>query len=402
MSYSKERIDYLLIKFIEDNCTDIERLELMNIICAPENEDLIKNLIQQNLNDGAYLPLAAETSFSAVRADEIFREILKRKNEDTVVVQLNSNSRKRWLWMAAAAVIVMILAGGLFFNLTDPDSKKVVEHGTQQPLKDINPPSVSKAVITLSNGQRIMLDSANSGLLTVQGQTSLVKLSDGQFAYNGNSDGEIQYNTLFVPRGGSIISIKLSDGTKVWLNSESSIKYPVAFGPKERKVEITGEAYFEVVHNETSPFIVSNGDMNVTVLGTHFNVNTYRDEKDIKVSLLEGAVEVKKGTAKGVLRPGQQASISSGITVNDKINMDEVIAWKEGKFQFGEANSITSIMKQIERWYDVDVLYLGNVEGKVGGTISRNLPVSQVLKMLEMTGVFEFQIVGKKVFVKQK
>ena len=244
-----------------------------------------------------------------------------------------------------------------------------------------------------------MLDSASNGSLATEGNTRIEKLSDGQIVYTGKETGEMEYNTLTVPRGSKIASITLSDGTKVWLNSSSSLTYPVAFAGNERDVKISGEAYFEVAHNAAKPFKVIKGETLITVLGTHFNVNAYEDESSIKVTLLQGAVKVDRGTLTKLLKPGQQAQVSSDIKINNEVNVDEVMAWKNGEFQFGEAADIHSIMREIARWYDVDIEYKGDISGHIGGTISRDENVSQVLSMLEMTGAVKFLIEGKKIVV---
>lgn len=403
MNNLNERIAYLFELYVNNNCTDSERQELTELLCLPENEEMFKHIIAQKVEISTNASEIKSHILSASRSEEIYQEIISHKNEteEASVVKLNRYNNRKWIWMAAA-VIVLLLGVSLYMRLSQNSSKSQDIKANYTLTKDINPPSSTKAVIILADGRKITLDSVESGAVAKQGNTSLVKLNDGQIVYNGKSTGELQYNTLNVPRGGKVVTVTLSDGTKVWLNSESSLKYPVNFAVGERVVEIRGEAYFEVTHNATAPFKVLNGDMSVTVLGTHFNVNTYRDDNETKVSLLEGSVKVNKGPNTSMLKPGQQARITSVVSVENNVNMDEVVAWKEGKFQFGEANSISAIMKEISRWYDVEIVYSGKVDGRVGGTISRNLPVSQVLKMLAMTGVFEFQISGKKVIVKQK
>jgi ferric-dicitrate binding protein FerR (iron transport regulator) len=196
----------------------------------------------------------------------------------------------------------------------------------------------------------------------------------------------------------------LSDGTKVWLNAASSLRFPTAFVGSERKVEMTGEGYFEVAHNDKKPFLVRAGGMDVEVLGTHFNINAYEDEEAVKTTLLEGKVRASAGHDQAVvLKPGEQARLSQSnaqLSTLNNINVEEVIAWKNGKFQFGEAMDIGMVMRQLSRWYDLDVVYDGKVTGHIGGTISRNVKISEVLKMLEMTGAVHFVIRNREVIVK--
>jgi hypothetical protein len=266
---------------------------------------------------------------------------------------------------------------------------------------DIKPPQSSRATITLANGHKIYLDSTAKGILIRQGNVKLQKLADGEIIYSGSSTNT-EYNTLTNPRGSRPVTMTLTDGTKVWLNAGSSLTYPVAFTGKERKVEITGEAYFEVSRNTSRPFTVKKvqDDASILVLGTHFNVNAYDDEAVMKITLLEGAVKVSKGTNSSLLTPGQQAELKDGsIRLINDADMDEVMAWKNGKFQFGEKTDIETIMRQLARWYDVETEYRGKVNRHFWGSISRDANVSQVLKMLETTGIVHFKIEGRKVIV---
>jgi ferric-dicitrate binding protein FerR (iron transport regulator) len=196
----------------------------------------------------------------------------------------------------------------------------------------------------------------------------------------------------------------LSDGSRVWLNAGSSITYPVAFVGNERKVQINGEGYFEVAHNADKPFVVSKGDVSVTVLGTHFNVNAYDDESDVRVTLLEGSVEVKSKVGSGkskVIKPGEQAKVISNgqLTISKDVDLDEVMAWKNQQFIF-ERLDLASIMRQLSRWYDIEVNYEGKMpSNKFSGIISRTRNISAVLEMLKGTGDLQFKVDGKIVTV---
>jgi ferric-dicitrate binding protein FerR (iron transport regulator) len=307
----------------------------------------------------------------------------------------------RWARLTAAAVVVVALAAGTYLDFT-PRSQKTI--ATLQPKQnDIMPPSDNKAILTLADGTKIELDSTRNGPLAMQGKVKIIQQSTGAISYSGNTAGAISYNTLSVPNGSKPIHLMLSDGSQVWINVGSSLTYPTAFTGNERKVKITGEAYFEVVHNEKIPFIVQNGDLQVKDLGTHFNVNTYQDETSARITLLEGSVRVLRNSTSELLKPGQQASISnnsnSNIRVLNDVNIDEVVAWKNGKFMFDNNTDIGAIMRQISRWYNVDIEYQGNISQRFWGSISKNVNVSQVLKILEATGEVKFKIEGNKIFV---
>jgi ferric-dicitrate binding protein FerR (iron transport regulator) len=257
-------------------------------------------------------------------------------------------------------------------------------------------PGGQKAVLTLSDGSTIVLDNAGNGQIAQQGQTQVIKLGNGEIQYkSGNQKTgarEVVFNTMSTPRGGQY-QLVLPDGSKVWLNSESSITYPVMFSHQERKVKITGEAYFEVAKDKTKPFRVETGDMKVEVLGTHFNVKAYADEGPTKTSLLEGSVKVDMQ----VLKPGQ-AFINGRIVPT---NVEQDVAWKNGIFNFNNEN-LTQVMKQLARWYDLDIVYPDGVPQKeYGGEIGRNLKLNQVLKGLENSGV-HFELNGKRVTVTKK
>ena len=223
-------------------------------------------------------------------------------------------------------------------------------------------------------------------------------------ALSGQKTTEITYNTVSTPRGGQY-EVILPDGTQVWLNAASSLKFPTAFIGKERNVELTGEAYFEVSKNKAMPFHVSAAGQVIEVLGTHFNVNAYTDETLLKTTLLEGSVKVNKGISFATLKPGQQSTINNNeitpvIKIAEVTDADEVMAWKDGKFYFNNAD-IKTVMRQIGRWYNVDIEYAGKIPGNDGftGTFSRNMTASKALKILAFSGV-DFKIEGRKIIVK--
>lgn len=316
--------------------------------------------------------------------------------------------RNKWGW-AAAVSIVLLLGVGSYFRLTKKEKRPtiVVNTGT-----NIAAPASNRAMVTLSDGTKLFLDSVGNGQLAQQGTIKLVKLANGKIAYQSQGDGNaspagrdqaVAYNTLSNPRGSTVINMRLSDGTQVWLNVGSSLTYPTVFTGKERRVTITGEAYFEVADNAAMPFRVQHGDVTISVLGTHFNVNTYEDETAQRITLLKGSVQINKKNVSKLLEPGQQASIShdetNDIKVSGEVNVDEVMAWREGRFQFGESMDIGTIMRQISRWYDAEIEYKGVVSQRFVGSISKDVNVSQVLQILEATGGVKFNIEGNKIVV---
>lgn len=312
--------------------------------------------------------------------------------------------KKSFFRVAAAAVVAVCITSAyfLFLNKSKPATIIAKIHAPVL-INDVAAPAVNKAVLTLGNGKTIVLDSAANGSLAQQGNVVVSKLNNGKITYNADNNGaaKIQYNTLTVPKGSKPVQLVLADGSEVWLDVASSITYPTAFAGKERKVEITGEAYFEVAHNAAIPFIVQKGDVEIMVLGTHFNVNAYDDENSLKITLLEGAVKVERhGNESLNITPGQQAEINrqGKMELNKDVDIDEVMAWKNNWFNF---NSLTvpEIMQQIERWYNVSVIYEGKPVNKhFSGIVSRSNNVSEVLKIMEQAGI-KFKIEGKNITV---
>ena len=244
----------------------------------------------------------------------------------------------------------------------------------------------------------MILNNLKNGNLASQTGLKLIK-QDSTLTYKADDDSKVSYNTITIPNGGQYQLI-LADGTKVWLNAASSLKFPTAFPGKQRTVELTGEAYFEVAKNKNQPFNVKTPTQTVQVLGTHFNINAYSNEPFVKTTLLEGSVNVSSAGGSLLLKPGQQALLNnSGLaTLKDDVDTDEAIAWRNGLFQFNDVD-IKTIMRQVARWYDVDVEFKGQVPAYTfHGKISRNLNASTVLKIFELSGI-NFTIEGRKIIV---
>lgn len=317
--------------------------------------------------------------------------------------------RTMFSWRSVAAAILLFLATGsylIFFNnnrLAKQQSKTVDQKSADRL------PGYNAAILTLAGGRKIILDSA-SGTISKQGGATVINMK-GLLSYlpsTGELQGETVYNTITTARGNQY-QLVLADGSKVWLNSATLLRFPTSFNGKERTVELDGEAYFEVAHNPSKPFHVlvsssSNGSisrkgLDVQVLGTHFNVNSFKDEDDIKTTLLEGSVKVITTEKTALLKPGEQAiGNSSSLYIAGNVDIDKIMAWKNGWFEFDDTN-LATVMRQISRWYDVDIIFEGKTGSeKFGGRISKNLPLSNVLKMLEESGV-RFRLEEKKLIV---
>lgn len=260
----------------------------------------------------------------------------------------------------------------------------------------------TKATLTLADGTLLELDELSAGKLTQQAGLEISKTADGQLVYKSSKvndkDAENQFNTMQTPRGG-IYQVVLPDGTRVWLNSASTLKYPLAFSKAERKVELEGEAYFEVAHRDKQPFRVASANQTVEVLGTHFNVYSYKEESRTKTTLLQGSVKVLASGNAVMLKPGQEAiNKASGIKVKE-VDAENAIAWKDGLFRF-DNEDVHTIMNKIGRWYDVEIVYQDDVDDiHFGGSVSRFSDISKLLNKLELTNAIHFKIEGRRIIV---
>lgn len=320
----------------------------------------------------------------------------------------NRKGINKWWIRSAAAVLLTGLAVYLFIASGNKKQNTAVAE-TPVIQKEEIIPGGNKALLKLADGSTIILDSAANGLLSQQGGIKVQKLSNGLLAYTINGklvteNDQVFYNTITTPRGGQY-QVTLSDGTQAWLNAASSIRFPVVFTGTERKVEITGEAYFEVAKNKAMPFKVTAGSSEVEVLGTHFNINSYTDEPYIKTTLLEGSVKVTvpasaAGQSPKILQYGQQTAVNKEgkISVLNNADLEEAVAWKNGRFQFKSAD-LKTILRQISRWYDADVEYRGNVNIHFTGQLPRNDNVNKVFEKLALTGEVNFKVEGKKIIV---
>lgn len=300
---------------------------------------------------------------------------------------------------AAASIVLFISAAVLFYNYSNRSAS--INTATTH-LADIKPGG-NRAILTLANGKKITLTNTNNGQLATQAGISITQTHNGQLVYTmaaQNVNAPVEYNTTETPKGGQY-RIDLADGTRVWLNSSSSLKYPTHFTGNERQVVLTGEAYFEVAHNAAMPFKVKTDKQLVTVLGTHFNINAYNDEPASKTTLLEGKVKVDAidNAASGVLKPGEQAALENNQLKVTEADTEQAMAWKNGYFRFRGEN-IESIMRKLSRWYNIDVKYETAVSNEgYYGTVSRLKDISQVLAVLTETGSVHFKVEGRRVTV---
>lgn len=368
----------LIKKYNEGSCTPEEKelLESWYLKAASENED---ELHEPNYQDAK-------------------REIWARIGSERPV-----QVKKRLLVPAIAAAAVLVLTVGIALFVNQKHHETEVEVAA---LKVNNvEPGGNKAFLILADGRKISLTDVENGNLAEQSGIRINKTKDGQLVYevaaatskNGTS-AEAVYNTIETPLGGQY-QVKLNDGTKVWLNAGSKLRYPVLFAGNERKVELIGEGYFEVTHDQRKPFKVVSAEQTVVVLGTRFNVNNYQDEAVVKTTLLEGSVRVTANQLTKLLKPGEQASQSGKDIKVRTVDVEQVMAWHKGDFAF-EGVALKSIMRQISRWYDVDVVYQGEIaDVEFGGSISRSKNITEVLKVLEMTQGVHFKLEGRRVLV---
>jgi len=315
--------------------------------------------------------------------------------------EVSTGSPLRYWYMAAAAVFVTFTSV-FVYQTNQVEFKKA--HTNYVVTKIV--PGGNKATLTLSNGSKISLTDAKNGQVANQSGIIATKTADGQLVYQNTSssaENSNSYNVIETPKGGQY-QVALPDGTKVWLNAASSLRYSLAFKGNERKVELTGEAYFEVAKDKTRPFKVHSHGQIVEVLGTHFNINTYSNEPTVRTTLLEGSVRVTSSLTNTsvIIRPGQQSVIrheNNGIKVKN-VDTDESVAWKNGYFMFND-EKLESILRKISRWYDVDIQYQNEELRRevFSGTLSRYLNVSQVLKKLELLKSVQFRTEGRKIIV---
>jgi len=325
-------------------------------------------------------------------------------NKISQAVSFNDKQARRRvvpLWWAAAAALFAVLLVGIYLS-----GQVGWDERAEVSLTHDVAPGGDKATLTLANGKTIFLDQAEEGEIANEHGVIISKNEEGQLLYilqeaTANNKNASQYNIIKTPRGGQY-QIVLPDGSRVWLNAASSLEFPVVFANNERRVKLTGEGYFEIVKHTSKSFIVETSEQEITVLGTHFNINAYEEEQLTKTTLIEGSVSIKhrEGDQPTVLKPGQQAQTAYSNKCINLYNVDvsEISAWKNGYFHFKDTD-IYSIMRQFSRWYDIEVVYeTAQPKDVYVGKIPRTALLSEALQVLETVGI-KFKIEGKKLFV---
>ncbi len=354
--------------------------------------DLLSRFKSGSLNEQERHMLACEVAggrFDELVKEDVMKTLWKPAGKRGVLYYLGSGRVR-----VAASILVLVVAGlSALFVLR---KKKGTFPAPTAATADIRP-GTSRATLTLADGSVMELDSSGNARNLSQGNTH-VQVKSGLLSYSGENNGAAVFNTLNTPKGGQY-KIVLSDGTKVWVNAASSLKYPAAFNGTDRTVELKGEAYFEVEKDAERPFRVKVDGKQVDVLGTSFNVMAYDDEEIMHTTLLEGAVKVSGGNASRTLAPGQQAKQGNDGNISVKeVDVEEAVAWKNGLFLFQDAD-VRTVMRQISRWYDIEIAYDGVPKTiKLNGEVYRNYNLSQVLTVLSAAGL-QFKIEGKKLIV---
>lgn len=394
----KNKLKQLLEK---SEWTNEERQWLLEYLDTNESHELRLLMLQRyNACEEALEQVDAELSKNILERIHLMMGFEKVTKKRSVVRMWNGG-------IVAASLIGLLILGSYIWWETGSKkqidkTQKIIKQVISKPSKSDILPGGNKAVLTLADGSTILLEDAQNGLLSEQGKTKVLKLN-GKIEYNASTllTTEVLYNTISTSRGGQF-HVVLPDRSQVWLNASSSIRFPTAFTGNERSVEITGEAYFEVVKKIAMPFIVKVNGAQVHVLGTHFNIMAYNNEASLNTTLLEGSVKFINGSTNSKLKPGQQLQLRKDgqVKVENGVYVAEVVAWKNGLFQFRSAE-IEAVMMQLSRWYDVDVVYKNKINDRFYAEIPRNTKLSDVLQALELTGKVRFEIKGKKIIVGQ-
>lgn len=392
------RKSVLFNRLLEGKLSPTELEELIKWLGAEEPDAEATNLVLQQLKQ-------ANTARQQITPEIIQKLeaklplILGAKKERSRVVSISRNK-----WVRYAAMIILFLGAGWYFFLpkkTVADITTIIKPVSAEEIL----PGKDGAILTLVDGSKVVLDSMGNGLVTTQKGTK-VSLVNGRLVYDAaNAEAAASlataYNTMSTVKGRQF-NLVLPDGSKVWLNAASSITYPIVFAGNERKVKITGEAYFEVAKDARKPFLVQvNEETQVEVLGTHFNINSYENEGSVNTTLMEGSVKVKSNGANIVLKPGQQAqSVKQQATkLVQEVDVDKVMAWKNGYFNFTDA-SLQEVMRQLERWYDIEVVYEQHIPTlEFFGKMGKDLPLAAVLNGLEKSNVNFRMEAGRKLVV---
>ncbi len=400
---NQNKLKYLLQQYFDGTINGDDCEELLSYL--KDNPEKVSGVVDEKLlklDEGPEMnSMQARNVLDHIKADPRFVESKTVKPKTRLLGLFISIAK-------AAAIITVFSTVGFYFIQKNKTSQNQNQAAVVKSSKIL--PGGNKAILTLANGKTIVLDNKANGMLAKAGKVEVSKVADGKLTYNTQAtgvtakviDNALVYNTLSTPRGGQY-QVVLPDGTQVWLNSASSLSYPVEFSGNERRVKLTGEAYFEVAKNKDKPFYVTSNNTQIRVLGTHFNISAYSDDQELTTTLLEGSVEMSKNNTQLVLKPGWQAMVSNDADAKQirvaQANIKEVMAWKNGYFIFNDDN-IATIMKKVSRWYDVDVELKGNFANQnFGGTFYRSKGIDELLKNLEKIGKVHFKVSGRRITV---
>jgi transmembrane sensor len=392
----KSRVYNLLVAYVSNEIHHDDYNELMDYIeFAKKDVELdafMKRVWDSQPVTQSFTDFESKMLYGNILSDKRFQSPVKKKLP----------IYKSWYGIAAS-IVLMTLLGGMLFLYGDPS--KVESFFSRNEVKYDIKPGTNKAILTLADGTEVVLSDVKDDSLAKSTGSNIIQASGGQLVYENTSKvaGKLMYNAVETPRGGQY-QVILPDGSKVWLNAASKLKYPVAFaGQEKRIVELSGEAYFEVAHNRKQPFIVKTEKQSLEVLGTHFNINSYADEAETKTTLLEGSVKVSnlKSQKEILLQPGQESCLRGDLLNAGKADIETNMAWKDGHFIF-KNEDLAGIMRKISRWYNVDIVYEGDVVNKhFVGSMSRFRNVSEVLRKFELTGSVHFKIEEGRITVMQ-
>jgi transmembrane sensor len=396
------RVVDLIEKHLNGELSDAEKQEL----ASWENQSESNRRIVRHLTDNSHLKHSISDSYPDERENRVLASIHSMIEADHGEVAKVRMITIRKL-MSAAAIIGLIACIAYFTLYNNHKPQPVAETKVPSGTTD-QAPGRDGAILKLSNGQEIVLDNAANGNLAQQGNVSVAKREGNVLVYNNNGkEGAEVYQNTLITQVGKQFQVVLPDGSRVWLNSESSITYPTTFTGKERNVKVTGEVYMEVAKDTKKPFKVhvvppvsGMEETVVQVLGTHFNINAYADDSPIKTTLLEGSIRLTTGNKATILKPGQQARVGTNISVQSNIDLDKEVAWKNGYFQFSD-DQLQTVMQQLARWYGVTVIYSPGFkvpDDTFNGRIPRSSDLMDVLSVLEKNQV-HFKIEGKKIIV---